>query len=106
VDDALGVGVGDGLGDRQDVGEEGEAGREGGGVGDHAVERAAGHELHRVERGAGRPATGGVHGDDAGVLQAGGQQDLADEPLLVDLVAGDQQLLEGDGAVEDRVVGL
>jgi hypothetical protein len=39
------------------------------------------------------------------VLQAGGQQDLADEALLVAAVAGDQQLLEGDGAAEDRVVG-
>jgi hypothetical protein len=38
------------------------------------------------------------------VLQPRGQQDLADEALLVGAVAGDQQLLERDGAAEHRVV--
>jgi hypothetical protein len=45
-----------------------------------------------------------VDRDDAGVLEAGGDQGLAQEPDLADVAAGDQ-LLDRDIAAELAVVG-
>ena len=104
VDDVAAVGVGDGVGDGDDVVEQADALVDGGALGDQLAQRAAGDELHGVERGAVGPAAGLVDRDDAGVLEARGDQGLAQEADLADVAARDQ-LLDRDVAAEVEVVG-
>src|SRR5262249_48158426 len=63
----------------------------------------AGDELHGVERRAVGPAAGFIDRDDAGMLEARGDQRLAQEADLADVIARDQ-LLDGDVASEVDVV--
>jgi hypothetical protein len=104
VDDLAAVRVGDRVGHGDHVVQEIDALLDGGALADQVAQRPAGHQLHRVERRAVGPAAGLVHGDDAGVLEPRGDQDLALEPRLVD-VAARQQLLDRDVAAELAIVG-
>jgi hypothetical protein len=103
VDDVAAVGVGDGIGDGDDVVEQADALVDGGALGDELAERAAGDELHGIERGAVGPAAGLVDRDDAGVLEARGDEGLAEEADLADVGARDE-LLDRDVAAELAVV--
>jgi hypothetical protein len=67
-------------------------------------QRPAGDQLHGVKRRAVGPAPGLVDRDDAGVLEASGDQGLAQEPDLAHVAARDQ-LLDRDVAAELAVVG-
>src|ERR1043165_3256522 len=99
VDDVAAVGVGDGVGDGDDVVEETDALLEGVALGDELAQRAAGDQLHRVVRSAVGPAPGLVDRDDAWVLEARGDEDLAQK---ADFVAGAArvELFDGDVAAE------
>jgi hypothetical protein len=103
VDDVVVVRVGHGIGHGDHVVEEADALRDGRSVGDELAQRTAGDELHRVERRAVGPATGFVNGDDAGMLEARGDQGFAQEARFVD-VAMRKQLLDGHVASELAVV--
>ena len=95
VDDALAVRVGHRLGDGDDVGQERQAIGERLGLLHDLVERAARHQLHGVERLARGPAAGFVDGDDRRMLQARGDQRLADEAAR-GFGADADELLDGD----------
>ncbi len=115
VDDALAVRVGHGLGHRHHVREQpkplrqrprrrvgalsGGAVRGGAFGGEDVGERSPGDQLHRVEELSRGPAPRLVHGHDRRVLEARGEQRLADE-ALGGRVPGLEQLLDGHGAVE------
>ena len=76
----------------------------GGHVGrDQIAERAAGDELHSVERCAIWPAAGFVDGNDPRVLEASGDQRLAQEAHLAEVASRDQ-LLDRDVAAQVAIV--
>ena len=104
VDDAVAVGVSDGVCGGDHLREQGEAGGEALAGGDALLERAALDELHAQEGAAELVAAEVVEGDDAGVLQAGGDRGLAGEALDGGGVEA-QELLDGDRAAELAVLG-
>ena len=104
VDDALAVRVGDRLGHREHVRQEGHALVEAALLLDELLERPPRDQLHRVVRIARRPAAGLVHRDDARVLQPGGDERLAHEPGLGRRRAL-QELLDGDRPAKQAVMG-
>ncbi|EAU63718.1 hypothetical protein STIAU_3224 [Stigmatella aurantiaca DW4/3-1] len=104
VDDALGVGVGDGLGHREHVRQQRQPLLQRLLLGEDVRQRAARDELHREEGLAAGPTPRFVDGDDGGVLEAGGDEGLGDEARL-HVPAGRQQLLDGHGPVQALVPG-
>src|SRR5262249_50867387 len=59
---------------------------------DQLAQRATGDKFHRIERRTVGPAAGFVDRDDAGMLEAGGDQRFAQEADLADVAARDQFL--------------
>jgi hypothetical protein len=104
VDDLLAVGVGDGVGDRDDVRDQRHPLAHAVGRLDQRLERPASDQLHGVEGRAVGPASGLMDRDDAGVLEARGDQRLAEEAGLGRRAAV-QQLLDGDRPAELEVAG-
>ncbi len=102
MDYVLAVSVGHGLGDIHDMGEEGDAVGEAARGGDGGGQRLAVDQLHRVEGRAVAPAPGFVQGNDAGVLQAGGQDDFAGEASRGERVI-QGELLEGHRASQGAI---
>ncbi len=104
VDDALAVGVGDGLAGGQDPGQQAQAGLLVAGVAHGGVQAAAPDEAHGVP-GASPVLPQVVDGDDAGVVQARGEAGLAAQArgvggvVVVEGLAGDHaaQPSIGDG---------
>ena len=92
-----------GVGHRDHVVQEGDALLGGLARDDQVAQRSARDQLHRVERRPVGPAPGLVHRHDARVLEARGDQRLAQEADLVDVAARDQ-LLDRDVAPEVAVV--
>ena len=105
MDDPLVVRVRDRIRDGEHGGDEGEPALQRGGGRDLALERLPGDQLHRVERRAILAASGVVDRDDRGVLEAGGDQRLADEPAARAFVGG-EQLLERDLPLEHFIARL
>jgi len=104
VDDVATVCVGDGVCDGNDVVKERETLVDGLALGEEVPERTAGDELHGIERCPVGPAAGLVDWNDAGVLEASGDEGLAHEANFVHRAAR-EQLLDGDIAAELEVVG-
>src|SRR5262249_39510871 len=102
MDHAFAVRVADRVGDRDHVRQHLEPFAQRLALDDELLERAPLDELHHVIRIAVRPAPRLVHRDDAGGLEARGDQCLAHEARFV-RVAGAKQLLHRDRAAEPLV---
>lgn len=95
MDDLAVVGVGDGVGDRDEVRHQREALVARRALIEDLLERPSGDQLHRVERRAVGPPAGLVDRDDAGVLETRGDQRLAKKTQLAGGAAM-EQLLQRD----------
>ena len=108
MDDAAGVGVGDGLADLLEGGDEPTAvGGRVGPVAEHRVEGPPLDQLHGQERPAVGQGAEVVDRRDAGVLELAGDPGLVDEPTRQQRPGGEPLLQDLDGhlAAEGAVVG-
>jgi hypothetical protein len=104
VQDALAVGVGDGLDHGDGARQVRQALGQGLGLVDDLGQAAARDQLHGVERRAVGPVAGVVHRYDRRVLEARGDQRLAQEARLA-IAVGLEQLLDRDLSAQALILG-
>src|ERR1043166_6067626 len=89
VNDVAAVGVGNSVGHGDDMVEQTNSLIDSAALEDQVAQRATSDQLHGVEWGAVGPAAGLIDRDDARVLEACGDQSLAEEAEFADVAAGE-----------------